>query len=51
MANQCRCIVLWNTGALTLGDEPLPCGMEHCASDCGIVDVEFGIGFDNPVHR
>ena len=42
MPDECRCVVLWYPCPLTLGDEPLPCGMEHRAR-------ELGIGVSEPV--
>ena len=49
MPDQGSRVVLRYACPLTLGDEPLACGVEHSASECGIVDAEFGIAFDNPV--
>ena len=50
MTHQGRCVVLWDPCPFTLGDEPLPCGVEHCASECGIGYAEFRIGLHYLVH-
>ena len=50
MPDQGRRVVLWCANPLTLGDELLACGVEHCARECGIGDAEFNISFDHLVH-
>ena len=42
--------VLRDTCALTLGDEPLACGVEDGASELWMTSAQVGVAFDNPVH-
>ena len=42
--------VLWDTCALTLCDEPLAGGVEHCASELWMTSTEVGVAFDHPIH-
>ena len=32
--NQSSFVMLWHACPLKLGDEPLPCGVKHCSSEC-----------------
>ena len=41
--------VLRDACALTLGDEPLACGVEHRASELRMTAAQVGVAFDNPV--
>ena len=50
MPNECCRVVLRYASPLTLGDEPLPCGMEHSARELGIGVSEPGVSLHNPVH-
>ena len=50
VSNQSSCVVLWYPCALTLGDKPLPCGVEHGAIESGVGCSEFRIGFNHLVH-
>ena len=50
MTYQSSRIVLWYPRPFTLGDEPLACGVEHCASQVWIGYAEFRIGLHHLVH-
>ena len=50
MTHQCSGVVFWDTCAFTLSDEPLPCGVEHSASECGVDDAKFRMGLHNLVY-
>ena len=49
MPYQSSCVVLWYPCPLTLGDEPLPGGVEHCACEIGVGYAELCISFDHLV--
>ena len=42
--------VLWNTCALTLGDEPLAGGVEHGAAELRVTPAQVSVALYHPVH-
>ena len=42
--------VLWDTCALTLGDEPLAGGVEHGAPELWVTPAQVGVALHHPVH-
>ena len=42
--------VLWDTCALTLGDEPLAGAVEHRASEFWVTSAQVSIPLHDPVH-
>ena len=42
--------VLWDTCALTLGDEPLASAVEHRAPELWVTPAQVSVAFDDLVH-